>query len=176
MIVEKFTPEALVSAPRRGPAIPNHDGSLALYTESTHSIGGETRKELYLLDVTTGRCRRILHDHQAHDPTWLGDGSNTIVYLRNGGMGITFVITLDADCPTLKTSVAGLIRAPVQGLKVNALSDGTVAFTALGYVGTDGKLLNTETRPLHGENVYDSSRLRPVSFLLAPLHLGPISP
>ncbi|KAI3322078.1 prolyl oligopeptidase [Xylariaceae sp. AK1471] len=161
MIVEKFSPEVLISAPRRGPAIPNHNGTFALYTESTHSIGGETRKEVYLLDVTTGVSRCILHDAKAYDPTWFGDDSNRIVYLRNGDMGITFVLTLDVNCPTPETSVAGLIRAPVQGLKVKSLGDGTVAFTVLGYVGTDGELLNTEIRLSHGGKVYDSSRLRP---------------
>jgi hypothetical protein len=79
-------------------------------------------------------------------------------------MGITFLLTMDVDRPVLETSIAGHIRAPVQHLKVMALSDGTVALTILGYVGPDGKLLNIETWRPHGGKAYDSSRLRPVSY------------
>ncbi|KAI0914885.1 prolyl oligopeptidase [Ustulina deusta] len=160
MIVDKFTPEILISAPRRGPAIPNEDGTLALYTESTHQIGGRTRKEFYVLDVTTGVPFCILHDDQAYDPTWLGDGTNTIIYLKSGGMGVTFVLTIDVDSSPLEPSVVGHIRAPVRCVKTKALSDGTLAFTILGCVDTDGKLLNTDSRKIHGGRVYCSSRLR----------------
>ncbi|KAI0456553.1 prolyl oligopeptidase [Xylaria acuta] len=160
MVVEKFTPEVLVSAPRRGPAMPNYDGKLALYTESTH-IGGKNSKAFYLLDIATGVSSRILHDDQAYEPTWLGDGTNTIVYLRSDGMGITFIVTLHVDCSPLEPSVAGHFRAPVYGLKTKALSDGTLALAVLGYVDTDGKLLNTDRRKTHGGRVYDYFPLRP---------------
>ncbi|KAH8163027.1 hypothetical protein CIB48_g5209 [Xylaria polymorpha] len=160
MIVEKFTPEALISAPRRGPALPNYDGTLALYTESTH-IDGITRKAFYLLNIATGVSSRILHDDQAYEPTWVGDGTNTIVYLRRGGMGITFIVTLDVDCSPPEPSVAGHFRAPVHGLKTKALGDGTLAFAVLGYVDIDGTLLNTDRRKTHGGRVYESFPLRP---------------
>ncbi|KAI0966266.1 prolyl oligopeptidase [Xylaria arbuscula] len=160
MIVGKFTPEILVSAPRRGPAVPNDDGTLILYTESTHQIGGRTRKEFHVLDVMTGLSRRILGDDQAYEPTWLGDGTNTIIYLKSGGMGVTFVLTINVDSSPLEPSVAGHIRAPVRCLKTKALGDGTLAFSVLGCVDTDGKLLNTDSRKTHGGKVYSSSRLR----------------
>ncbi|KAI1203831.1 prolyl oligopeptidase [Nemania serpens] len=158
MIVEKLSPETLISAPRRGPAIPNHDGTLALYTESVH-VDGKTRKEFHLLDITTGVPSRILHDDQAYGPSWLADDTNTIVYLRSGGMGLTFVLTIDVDCSPLEPSIVGHIRAPVCGLRTQALDDGTLAFTVLGHVGADGGLLNTDTRKPHGGRVYTSSRL-----------------
>ncbi|KAI1162446.1 prolyl oligopeptidase [Nemania serpens] len=159
MIVEKLSPEALISAPRRGPAIPNNDGTLALYTESIH-VDGKTRNEFYLLDIRTGVPSSILHDDQAYDPSWLADGTNTIVYLRSGGMGLTFVLTIDVDCSPLEPSIVGHIRAPVYGLKTQALGDGTLAFTVLGHVGEDGGLLNTDGRKHHGGRVYSSSRLQ----------------
>ncbi|KAI1757347.1 prolyl oligopeptidase [Xylaria castorea] len=159
MIVEKFTPEVLISAPRRGPAVPNYDGTLALYTESTH-IGGKSSKTFNLLDIATGVSSRILHDDQAYEPTWLGDGTNTIVYLRSGGMGVTFIITLDVDRSPPEPHVAGHFRAPVHGLKTKALRDGTLAFAVLGYVDTDGKLHNVNRRTPHDARVYDSFPLR----------------
>ncbi|KAI0486158.1 prolyl oligopeptidase [Xylaria cf. heliscus] len=160
MIVGKFTPEVLISAPRRGPAIPNYDGTLALYTESTH-IDGINRKAFYLLDVATGVSSRILHDDHAYEPTWLGDGTNTIIYLRSGGMGITFIVTLDVGYSPLEPSVAGHLRAPVHGLKTKALGHETLAFAVLGNVDADGKLLNTCGGKAHGGRVYDSFLLRP---------------
>ncbi|KAI1310437.1 prolyl oligopeptidase [Xylaria venustula] len=160
MIINKFTPEILVSAPRRGPAIPNDDGTLVLYTESTHQIGGRTRKEFYVLDVVTGLSRRILGDDQAYEPTWLGDGTNTMIYLKSGGMGVTFLLTINVDSSPLEPFLAGHIRAPVRCLKTKALDDGTLAFSVLGCVDTDGTLLNTDSRKIHGGRIYFSSRLR----------------
>ncbi|KAJ8122876.1 hypothetical protein ONZ43_g1038 [Nemania bipapillata] len=122
MITEKFTPEALISAPRRGPAIPNYDGTLALYTESTH-IGGDDRNEFYLLNITTGVSSRILHDNQAYEPTWLGHSP-------------------------FEPSIAGHIRAPVHGLKIKALGDGTLAFTVLGKTH-GGRVYTSPLRPFH---------------------------
>ncbi|KAI1280006.1 prolyl oligopeptidase [Xylaria sp. FL0933] len=160
MIVDKFTPEILISAPRRGPATPNDDGTLALYTESVHQIGGKTRKAFYVLEVATGASRCILRDDQAYEPTWLGDGTNTIIYLKSGGMGVTFLLTINIDSSPLEPSVAGHIRAPVRCLKTKALGDGTLAFTILGCVDADGKILNTDSRKVHCGRVYSSSRLR----------------
>ncbi|KAI1131359.1 prolyl oligopeptidase [Nemania abortiva] len=160
MIAEKFTPEALIAAPRRGPAIPNHDGTLALYTESTYT-DGRRRKEFYVLDIATGASRRILHDDLAYDPTWLGDGTNTVAYLRSGDMGVTFVLTIDVDQPIFESSIAGHIRAPVHCLKTKALDDGTLVFTVIGYVDTDGRLLNTDRRKIHSGKVYTSYPLQP---------------
>lgn len=159
MIVEKFTPEALVSAPRRGPAIPNHDGTLAFYTESTYT-GGKSQKAIHLLNIATGTSSLILRDDRAYEPSWLDNGTNTIVYLRGGCMGLTFVLAIDVDRFPLEPLVAGHVSAPVQCLKTRLLGDGTIAFTVLGYVGTDGRLRNTDHREVHGGRVYSSSQLR----------------
>ncbi|KAI0555300.1 prolyl oligopeptidase [Xylaria curta] len=159
MIVEKFTPEVLISAPRRGPALPNYDGTFALYTESAY-INGSNRKVFYLLNIATGISSRILHDDYAYEPTWLGDGTNTIVYLRSGSMGVTFIITLDVDCSPPEPSVAGHFRAPVHGLKTKVLGDGTLAFAVLGHVDTNGKLHNDNGRKDHDGRVYDHFPLR----------------
>ncbi|KAI0013052.1 prolyl oligopeptidase [Xylariaceae sp. FL0662B] len=161
MIVEKFTPEVLISALRRGHAIPNHDGTLALYTVSTHTIGGETLKEIRVMDIATGDSRQIFDDSKAADATWLGDGSNTIVFLKKGGEGYTWLITIDADDSLSEPSIVGHIEAPVQSLKVKPLEDGTVAFAVVGLAAADGKLFNGETqKPPHSGRAYDSYRVR----------------
>ncbi|KAI1079110.1 prolyl oligopeptidase [Whalleya microplaca] len=159
MIIEKFTPEVLVSAPRRGPAIPNHDGTLALYTMSTHTIGGETVKEIRVMDIATGESRRLFDDGKAADATWLGDGSNSIIFLKKGGEGFTWLITIDAEDILREPIIVGHIAAPVQSLKVKPLADGTIAFAVVGLATADGRLFNGEVqKPSHTGRVYDSYR------------------
>ncbi|KAI1779691.1 prolyl oligopeptidase [Hypoxylon cercidicola] len=161
MLVEKFTPEALISAPRRGPAIPNHDGTLALYTMSTHTIGGETLKEIRVMNIATGDSRQLFDDEKAQDATWLGDGSNTVILLKKGGEGTTFLITIDADKSPTDPLIVGHIPAPVQNLKVKALKDGSIAFAVVGLAGADGQLFNKEVnKPAHTGRIYDTYRAR----------------
>ncbi|KAI5866690.1 prolyl oligopeptidase [Durotheca rogersii] len=161
MIVEKFTPEALVSAPRRSPAVPNHDGTLALYTSSTHTIGGETLDEIRVIDIATGRSRRLFDDSTARDAAWLGDGSNTVVLLKKGGAGFTWIITIDAGQFPAVPHLVGHIPAPVQSLKVKYLRDGSVAFAVVGLAAADGHLFNSESnKPAHTAKVYDSYRVQ----------------
>ncbi|KAI4866235.1 prolyl oligopeptidase [Hypoxylon rubiginosum] len=161
MIVEKFTPEAMISAPRRGPAIPNHDGTLALYTLSTHTIGGETLKEIRVMNIATGDSSQLFDDEKAQDAAWLGDGSNTVILLKKGGEGFTFLITIDADKSPSDPYIVGHIPVPVQNLKVKALKDGSVAFAVVGLAGADGQLFNPElNKPTHTGRIYDVYRAR----------------
>ncbi|KAI0515323.1 prolyl oligopeptidase [Xylaria bambusicola] len=160
MVIDRLTPEIFISAPRRGPAVPNDDGTLALYTESIHQIGGKTRRYIYILNIATRLSSCILHDDQAYEPSWLGDGTNTIIYLKSGGMGITFLLVINVDRSPPEPSIVGHIQGPVRGLKTKALGNGILAFTILGCVDTDGKLRNTKNRKVHNGRVYCSPRLR----------------
>ncbi|KAH9888156.1 prolyl oligopeptidase [Xylariomycetidae sp. FL2044] len=161
MIVEKFTPEALVSAPRRGPAAPNYDGTRALYTESTHHIGGETSKEIRVMDLATGNSRLLFDDPKAFDATWLGDQSNTLILLKSGDGGSTLILSIDADTFPAAPITLAQIPAPVRGLKVKALKDGTVALAVAGLVDQDGHLFNPDAeKKSHTGKVYDGYRVR----------------
>ena len=56
-----FTPEVLLSAPRRSAGIPNADGTAALYTVSTYSFSDKKRSsELRLLDLKTNQSNLLL--------------------------------------------------------------------------------------------------------------------
>lgn len=90
---KKFTPEILLSAPRRSSAIPNHDGTLALYSVSTYSFEDHTSsKELRIMDIKTGHSTLFSNDKDAHDAKWLGDGSNAIIWLQSGDKSITNIM------------------------------------------------------------------------------------
>ena len=86
----KFTPEVLLSAPRRSAGIPNPDGSKILYSVSTYSFAEHAKKsEIRVLDVETQQTTLITDKATASDPHWLGDES--ILLLISADDGVTSV-------------------------------------------------------------------------------------
>lgn len=167
MLVEKFSPEMLIAAPRRGPAVPNRDGSLALYTQSTHEIGGKTRSEMRVMNIETSNSWLLFEDDKAFDAAWVGDGTNTVIFLKKGDLGVTWVMSKDADRPADPPCILDAVPGPVSCLKLKRLDDGSVAFTVVGLVDTDGTLYNEELKKVpHSARVYDSYDVREVSELV----------
>lgn len=94
----KFTPEELLSISRRGTALPNAAGTLALYTTSQHSF--ETHKNTYglwVLDLANGSSWLFTNSSAVSDPNWL-DG-NTFVWFVGEDDGTTSVAVGDATTP-----------------------------------------------------------------------------
>lgn len=171
-IADKFTPEVLVEAPRRGPAIPNHDGTKALYTLSAHTIGGGTLKEARVIDVGTGASRLLTNSSRAHDFAWLGAGS--ISYLESGDKGATELRVSDVkwdkegDGISQASHRVAEFPAPVGHLKLKALGDGSFALAVVGRVDSGGKLFNEETEDVKSSaRVYDNFNVRLVSVFSA---------
>ncbi|KAI0132619.1 prolyl oligopeptidase [Xylariales sp. AK1849] len=161
VVVQKFTPELLISSPRRGPAVPNHDGKLALFSQSTHEIGGKTLKEFRVLNIETGESAQLIEDEKARDVNWLGDGTNTVIYLSPGGTGFTWIMMADADSTSETPYILEVIQAPVSNLKVKRLKNGTIALVVVGLVDEKGELYNEESdKKAHTARVYDSYRPR----------------
>ncbi|KAI1176796.1 prolyl oligopeptidase [Nemania sp. FL0916] len=158
MLVEKLTTESFISARRRGPAVPNYDGTLALYTESEYR-DEKTLTEFHVLNIATGVSRCVVRDDQAYEPVWLGDGINTILYLTKGDLGMPFLISQDLDDPT-DMSIIYRFSGPVHGLKTKALADGTLILAVMGYVGPNGELFNPNDGVLHTGKIYTSSLLQ----------------
>lgn len=93
----KFTPEVLLSAPRRSAAIPNADGTLALFTISTYSFQNHSKSaEIRVLDIKTGHTKLLTNDLNASEPTWLGE-KNLIIWLKGGEKGTTSLVLADAE-------------------------------------------------------------------------------
>lgn len=162
----KFTPERLISAPRKGPAVPNHDGTLALFTQSTHEVGQKkSLKEIRVMKLETGESDRLFEDEKSHQAVWLGDGTNTIVFLKKEDKGITSVMMADASDSSKKARKADEIEAPVSDLKLKVLRDGSIAFLVVGLAAENGELHNPETSSkLHTARVYDDYDVRFVSW------------
>ncbi|KAH8681105.1 prolyl oligopeptidase [Xylariales sp. PMI_506] len=157
VVTPMFTPELLISVPRRGPCIPNHDGTLALFSQSTHDIGGKTVQEFRVLRIETGDSERLFEDDKATDVQWLGDGTNTVVFLRPGEGGITWVKAANAEDPSQEPYVVDFIQAPVSCLRVKPLSHSSIAFVVVGRADAKGELYNQEAdKKLHTARVTDS--------------------
>lgn len=167
-VADKFTPEVLIEAPRRGPAVPNHDGTKALYTSSTHTIGGDTLKEARVMDISTGASHLLTDNSRAHDFTWLG--TESVAYLESGEKGVTQLkisdFHFDEKSETLVQESYNVAEfpAPVILLKLKALDDGNVALAVVGRADSDGKLFNEQTEDKKSSvRVYDNFNVRYVS-------------
>lgn len=91
----KFTPEVLLSAPRRSPATPNPTGTLALFTVSTYSFQSHSKtSEIRVLDIKTGHSKLLSSDGSASEPTWLLE--NDLVLWLKGDKGKTNLVIADA--------------------------------------------------------------------------------
>lgn len=92
-----FTPEVLISAPRRSTATPNADGKLALYTVSTYSFQSHSKNsKINILDIATGKSYTLSDDVKDSEPVWLG-WKNNVVWLRSGEKGVTHLMLADSD-------------------------------------------------------------------------------
>ncbi len=94
---KKFTSEVLLSAPRRSAAVPNADGTLALFTVSTYSFHTHSKSsEIRVLEIQTGRTKLLSGEVNASEPTWLGE-KNLVLWLQRAEKGTTSLILADAD-------------------------------------------------------------------------------
>lgn len=175
-VAKKFTPEVLIEAPRRGPAVPSPDGTKAFYTLSTHTVGGDTLKEVKILDVETGASQVLSDSSRVHDVAWLT--ADSVAYLESGDDGTTELKVADVEwsrmtsSPGLASRSVAKFAGPVKCLRLRALGDGSFALAVVGRVGSDGKLFN-ETRE-DGKSsirVYDDSNVRFVSLNVSSLLL-----
>lgn len=166
-LAEKFTPEVLIEAPRRGPAIPNADGTKVLFTTSTHTIGGDTLKEVKVLNLSTGGSHVLLANSRAHDFNWLT--ANLVAFLepgeRDGVTRLTITKATDQDSILANSPyIAAELQGPVDSLKLKCLKDGSVGLAVVGRVDSEGNLFNGEAEPKKSSiRVYDNFNVRFVS-------------
>ncbi|KAF2118469.1 dipeptidyl-peptidase-like protein V precursor [Lophiotrema nucula] len=151
----KFTPEVLLSAPRRSAGIPNSSGSKVLHTVSTYSFSDHSKKsELRVLDVESQQTSLVAED--AGSVAWLGD--DTILLLTDSEGGHTDLKVGSVDDFGNSSYRAGTLTGPIGDLKVTSLkdngSDYGIAFS--GKITPDGDLFNPSTakKPLTTGRLY----------------------
>jgi dipeptidyl aminopeptidase/acylaminoacyl peptidase len=140
---KKFTPSVLLSAPRRGAAIPNSDGTQILYSISTYSFESHEKKTEIRLLNSKDQHTSLVSDVKGVGPVaWLDD--KTVVLLVNGDQGHTNVLV--GNPTDWKTSyTAGSIDGPVGDLKVKRLDKSTYAVAVSASANPDGSLYNPES-------------------------------
>ncbi|KAI1468867.1 alpha/beta-hydrolase [Daldinia caldariorum] len=164
-----FTPTILALEPKRGNAIPNHDGTKVLYYESTPTIGEGATKRWKVMDIATGESTVAIESNDAYEAAWLSDEPGKIISLQKDVdyPDYTDVMIYDIH-KRMKWHRAARIFSWVHGLKVKRLKEGRIAFVVFGRVGINGELRNENEyqRPPHTGLVYDTGEvLNPGSFI-----------
>jgi len=128
---------------------------------STYSFESHNKNsEIRVLDTSNGRSTLITNEEKASEPNWLGDG-NKLVWLKEGGKGVTQLIVGDVDTVG-ETYVAATVLGPISNLKLKAVADGKLAVAVTGKAKPDGELYNPESEPKKHTSglVYDSLMVR----------------
>ncbi|KYK55534.1 hypothetical protein DCS_07497 [Drechmeria coniospora] len=133
-----FTPEVLLSAPRRSTAIPNPSGQLALYTVSSYSFDTHCKSSsIRILNIKDGSSEIISDNLGATDPVWLSD--EEVLYLQPGENGCTMLMSQhvsDNSKPQVVHHLAGTISSP----KVKQISSGRVAICCAAATTPTGEI------------------------------------
>jgi dipeptidyl aminopeptidase/acylaminoacyl peptidase len=94
----KFTPEVLLSAPRRSPAVTSPDGTKALFTVTTYSFESHKKtSQIRVLDIKSGQSTLLVEDLGASEPTWVSD--DEFIYFKGWEKGKTILIVDSVSLP-----------------------------------------------------------------------------
>ncbi|OTA69136.1 alpha/beta-hydrolase [Hypoxylon sp. EC38] len=160
MTIEKLTPEAFVSIPWRGPAIPNHDGTLALYETTKYTYPIDPNHQIRVMNIATGDSRMLCEDGYYYDANWVGDKSNMIICLRTAGPKSTQVVMIDIDKSPIERVPVGYFPTDAESLKVRPLQDGSIAVAVVGRVDhrgdPDDLVASSSESPKHTGRIFDT--------------------
>ncbi|KAL8999691.1 MAG: hypothetical protein Q9169_001508 [Polycauliona sp. 2 TL-2023] len=156
-----FTPETLLSVPRRSAAKPDSHGKLAVYTVSTYSFESHQKtSEIKVIDIATGLSSLITNDKTASEPNWLGSNAE-LLWLRQGEKGFTELVVGSVE-KIGQTHLAGIVPASISNVKVKVLDSQLVAVAFSAKTWPNGTLYNAEVEPkkLSTARLYDSTMVR----------------
>ncbi|RSL94004.1 hypothetical protein CDV31_014487 [Fusarium ambrosium] len=122
----RFTPEVLLSAPRRSTGVPNSTGELVLYTVSSYSFDKHAKSsQIRVLSIKDGSSHLISEDTAASDPIWIG--KHEIAFIKTSENGCSMLYSqhvFDKSAPHMIHCFAGSIANP----KAKSISHHEVAF------------------------------------------------
>ena len=160
---QKLTAEAVLSAPRRSPGVPNYNGKLALYTVATHTFGDKPVREVRVMDLEKQTSVQISDNEKVHDALWI-PGTSDVAYLKSGVKGKTELQVMHGEDVVRDSQVVATFDAPVRSLKLRRLEHGGIVVMVAGLVGQDGSLFNDEaTEPKSTGRIFDNAKIRNVS-------------
>lgn len=120
-----FTPETLLSAPRRSVGVPNSNGTKVLYTVSSYDFHTHSKtSDFRILDVASGESQPIHGGKDVTDPNWLNDNEVICLAAGIGDYSSLQVYTADSDASGgLRLLVSFKLCGPASNLKVTPLHD-----------------------------------------------------
>ncbi|ROW01550.1 hypothetical protein VSDG_01975 [Cytospora chrysosperma] len=153
----KFTPEVLLSAPRRSAGSPNSSGKLVLYTVSTYSFQDHRKtNEIQVLDLESGKATTLYRDSKYSEPTWISE--TEFVLVKSGEKGTSSLVLADVASPGTTPKEISKFSAGISNIKLKKLSDDTFALACSALVTPSGALYNPENdkKPYSSAKVYTS--------------------
>ncbi|KAL7629314.1 hypothetical protein AAE478_000834 [Parahypoxylon ruwenzoriense] len=159
VMATKFTPEVLLSAPRRSAAVPNSSGTLALFSVTQYSFEEHTRHyAIKVLDIKNGQSYLLFDDAAYTEPTWVSE--TEFILLKHGDSGIS-LLAADATKPGSDPYEIANFDGSVSNIKAKDIGNGTIAFACTAPATASGKMLSlTEEKPLSSARVYTSLFVR----------------
>ncbi|KAF3017519.1 hypothetical protein E8E14_012374 [Neopestalotiopsis sp. 37M] len=146
MMATKFTPEVLLSAPRRSAAVPNESGTLALYSVSTYSFDSHSRSgAINVLDIETGHSTTLFTDQAYSEPTWISDSEFLLV--KSGEKGSSHLLVADATKHGSEPREIKVISGSISNLKTKKLDHETVALVVSAPTTPEGKVYSPANEP-----------------------------
>ncbi|CEJ61117.1 Putative Dipeptidyl-peptidase 5 [Penicillium brasilianum] len=164
--VKALTPEELIAAPRRGEAIPNPSGEVALFSSSEYSWEThKTSSTWNLIDLDSGKITVLTNDSNVSELIWLGTDDSRLLYINStnadipGGVELWISDTVSFEKSRYK---AASLPAPFSGLKTAITKAGDINFLAYAQSYGNGTAYNEElaTAPLSSARIYDSIYVR----------------
>ncbi|KAI1469941.1 dipeptidyl peptidase [Daldinia caldariorum] len=160
VMATKFTPEVLLSAPRRSPAVPNSTGTLALFTVSQYSFESHSKDyAIKVLDIRSRQSTQLFDNPDYTEPTWISE--TEFILLRNQNSK-TSLLVADATKPGSEPYEIAAFNTSLYNIKARDIGNGTIAFAATAPATSSGELLNPkdEKEPLSTGKVYTSLFVR----------------
>ncbi|KAL5614479.1 hypothetical protein BROUX41_004584 [Berkeleyomyces rouxiae] len=143
-----FTPEVMLSAPRRSAGIPNPSGTKLLYSISTYSFHSHRRTaEIRVFDIESRKDTSLCSAPGYREPVWLSDSE--VLLLGSVVDGVTSISITDIDTPG---AIVEISRASgtLDNLRVWRLSDSEVAIAVSAPTTPEGKLYTpAQAKPSH---------------------------
>ncbi|KAH9908925.1 prolyl oligopeptidase [Xylariomycetidae sp. FL2044] len=136
----KFTPEVLLSAPRRSAAVPNSSGTLALFTVTQYSFESHSRSyAIKVLDLSSGQSTELYDNPAYTEPVWISDREFALI--KNDDWDTTSLMVADATKPGSRPYQVGSFRGTISNLKAKVIDGkGTVAIACTALTTADGKM------------------------------------
>ncbi|KPM45456.1 Dipeptidyl-peptidase 5 [Neonectria ditissima] len=135
----RFTPQVLLSAPRRSAGIPNSTGELVLYTVSTYSFETHSKSsQIRVLNINDGSSHLVSEDAGAAEPFWISE--KEFAFIKTGDNGCSMLLSQHVFDKSSEPHMIHYFAGSISNPKAKTLSKGEVAFICSALTTPDGEM------------------------------------